>query len=53
MSPVSKFDMDYIETEAMLFQAGCLTIAEELRGGFHTLYRTGDPNFGVRVSLKR
>ncbi len=51
MSLVSKFDVNDIGVEALLFQTGYLTIAEERQDGFDTLYRLDYPNLEVRVSL--
>ena len=53
MSLVSKFDVDDIDVEALLFKTGYLTIAKERRDGFDTLYRLDYPNLEVRVSLNR
>ena len=41
---LSKFDVDDSGTEALLFQTGYLTIAEERNLGGKTLYRLGYPN---------
>ena len=41
---LSKFDVGDIGTEALLFQTGYLTIAEERKLGGKTLYRLGYPN---------
>ncbi len=38
MSLASKFDVDDIGIEALLFQTGYLTIAEEHKEGFRTFY---------------
>ena len=51
MSLVSKFDVDDIGIEALLFQTGYLTIVDEQREGFRTYYRLDYPNLEVRVSL--
>ena len=51
MSLVSKFDVDDIGIEALLFQTGYLTIAEEQKEGFRTYYRLDYPNLEVRISL--
>ena len=51
MSLVSKFDVDDIGIEALLFQTGYLTIAEERREGFRTYYRLDYPNLEVKLSL--
>ncbi len=51
MSLVSKFDVDDIGIEALLFQTGYLTIADEWREGFRTYYRLDYPNLAVRISL--
>ena len=53
MSLVSKFDVNDIGIEALLFQTGYLTIAEERRDEFDNLYRLDYPNLEVRVSLNR
>ncbi len=50
-SLVSRFDVDDIGVEALLFQTGYLTIAEELGDGLDTLYRLDYPNLEVRTSL--
>jgi len=52
-SLVSRFDIDDISAEALLFQTGYLTITDETRDGFDTLYRLDYPNQEVRVSLNR
>ena len=52
-SLVSKFDVDDISVEALLFQTGYLTITEERRDNFDTLYRLDYPNREVRISLNR
>ncbi len=50
---LSRFDVDDIPTEALLFQTGYLTIVRaEPRGG-EMLYRLGYPNREVRQSLNR
>jgi len=51
MSMVSKFDVDDIGVEALLFQTGYLTIAEEQREGHRTFYRLDYPNLEVKLSL--
>ena len=51
MSLVSKFDVNDIGIEALLFQTGYLTIAEERQEGFRTFYRLDYPNLEVRLSL--
>ncbi len=48
---LSKFDVGDIGTEALLFQAGYLTIREHKRLGGRTVYRLGYPNQEVRQSL--
>ncbi len=50
---LSKFDVGSIGTEALLFQTGYLTIAEELELGGEPFYRLGYPNREVRQSLNR
>ncbi len=51
MSLVSKFDVNDIGVEALLFQTGYLTIAEERKEGHRTFYRLDYPNLEVRLSL--
>ncbi len=53
MSLVSKFDVGDIDIEALLFQTGYLTIAEEEQDDFDALYRLDYPNLEVRISLNR
>ena len=48
---LSRFDVGDIGTEALLFQAGYLTIREHKRLGGRTVYRLGYPNQEVRQSL--
>ena len=48
---LSKFDVDDISTEALLFQTGYLTISEERNLGGKTLYRLDYPNREVKQSL--
>ncbi len=48
---LSKFDVDAIGIEALLFQTGYLTIAAEERRGPRTLYTLDYPNLEVRQSL--
>ena len=48
---LSTFDVDYIGTEALLFQSGYLTITGTERRGNRTLYRLDYPNLEVRQSL--
>jgi len=50
---LSKFDVGNIGTEALLFQTGYLTIAEELDVAGEPFYRLGYPNREVRQSLNR
>ncbi len=50
-SLVSKFDVDDISAEALLFQTGYLTIVDERREGHRTSYRLDYPNQEVRLSL--
>ena len=50
---LSAFDVNHIGTEALLFQTGYLTIAEELDRGGLVFYRLGYPNRAVRSSLNR
>ena len=53
MSLVSKFDVNNIGIEALLFQTGYLTIDEERTDDFDDLYRLDYPNLEVRTSLNR
>ena len=48
---VSKFDVEDISAEALLFQTGYLTIVDEQRRGHRTLYRLDYPNQEVKLSL--
>ena len=48
---LSEFDVERIGTEALLFQTGYLTIAEEEELGGKALYRLSYPNREVRQSL--
>ena len=48
---LSKFDIDDIGMEALLFQTGYLTITAEEKRGPRTLYTLGYPNFEVLHSL--
>ena len=48
---LSKFDVEDIATEALLFQTGYLTIAEERNLGGKILYKLGYPNREVKQSL--
>ncbi len=51
---LSDFDIHHVDTGALLFQTGYLTITEVLRGDYGgRAYRTGYPNREVRVSLNR
>ena len=50
---VSKFEIDDIDVEALLFQTGYLTIVDEQSDGFDTLYRLDYPNQEVQISLNR
>ncbi len=52
-SLVSRFDVEDLSAEALLFQTGYLTIVDEQSDGFDTLYRLDYPNQEVRVSLNR
>jgi len=51
MSLVSRFDVGNIDIEALLFQTGYLTIAEEHRQGHRTFCRLDYPNLEVELSL--
>jgi len=51
MALVSRFDVDDIGVEALLFQTGYLTITEERREGPRIFYRLDYPNLEVRLSL--
>ncbi|WPL11599.1 putative AAA-ATPase [Thiorhodovibrio litoralis] len=48
---LSAFDVDYIATEALLFQTGYLTIDSMRERGASTEYRLRYPNLEVRASL--
>ena len=48
---VSRFDVDDIATEALLFQTGYLTIVGERQRGERSFYELGYPNREVRESL--
>ena len=48
---LSTFDVGDIATEALLFQTGYLTIAEERNLGGMIVYRLGYPNRGVKQNL--
>lgn len=50
---LSAFDVDGMPTEALLFQSGCLTIADEDRPGGEPVYRLDYPNHEVRFGLNR
>ena len=50
---LSSFDVDYIATEALLFQTGYLTITGTQRQGHDMLYRLDYPNLEVRRSLNK
>ncbi len=50
---VSRFEVEDISAEALLFQTGYLTITDEEQEGFDTLYRLDYPNQEVRISLNR
>ena len=50
---LSTFDVDHIATEALLFQTGYLTIADEEDMGGEPVYYLGYPNREVRQSLNR
>ncbi len=50
-SLVSKFEVEDISAEALLFQTGYLTITDEIRQGHRTLYRLDYPNQEVKLSL--
>ena len=50
---LSRFDVDLIAPEALLFQTGYLTIARTERRAGETFYRLGYPNREVRQSLNR
>ena len=53
MSLISKFDVNDIWIEALLFQTGYLTIADEQEDGFWTFYRLDYPNLAIRFNLNR
>ncbi|WP_419906872.1 AAA family ATPase [Hoeflea sp.] len=51
MSLISKFDVNDISPEALLFQTGYLTITDEQKEGYRTSYRLDYPNLEVKLSL--
>ena len=53
MSLVSRFDVNGIGIQALLFQTGYLTITEEQEDDFDNLFRLDYPNLEVRISLNR
>ena len=50
---LSTFDVEAVETSALLFQSGYLTVAGEERRNEQTLFRLDYPNHEVRLSLNR
>ncbi|MCY4305287.1 MAG: AAA family ATPase [Aestuariivita sp.] len=50
-SLISKFDVEDISPEALLFQTGYLTITDEKQEGHRTVYRLDYPNQEVQLSL--
>ena len=48
---VSKFEIEDLSAEALLFQTGYLTITDERQQAHRTLYRLDSPNQEVRLSL--
>ncbi|MCY4151817.1 MAG: AAA family ATPase [Aestuariivita sp.] len=50
---ISKFEIDDISAEALLFQTGYLTITEERSDGHDIMYRLDYPNQEVQFSLNR
>ncbi len=50
-SLISKFDVEDISAEALLFQTGYLTITDERQEGYRTVYRLDYPNQEVKLSL--
>ncbi len=50
-SLVSKFEIEDISAEALLFQTGYLTITDERQEAHRTVYRLDSPNQEVRLSL--
>ena len=50
---LSKFDVNAIGTEALLFQTGYLTITGKERDGVQTFYTLNHPNLEVRQSLNQ
>ena len=50
---LSKFDVENMAVEALLFQAGYMTITAQEEVGDEPLYRLGYPNREVRQSLNR
>ena len=50
-SLISKFEVEDISPEALMFQTGYLTITDEIRKGHRTVYRLDYPNREVELSL--
>ena len=50
---ISNFDIDNIETDALLFQTGYLTITNSEGNDFQTFYTLDYPNLEVRQSLSQ
>jgi len=50
-SIIGSFDIDFIEPENILFQAGYLTINNHYRQGANIVYELGYPNLEVKTSL--
>ncbi len=48
---VSRFEVENISAQALLFQTGYLTITDVIRKGHRTLYRLDYPNQEVKLSL--
>ena len=50
---LSTFDVEHMTTEALLFQAGYITITEERNRGHELFFRLGYPNRAARKRLDR
>ncbi|MCY4153521.1 MAG: AAA family ATPase [Aestuariivita sp.] len=48
---IAKFEVEDFSAEALMFQAGYLTITDEIRRGHRTAYRLDYPNQEVKLSL--
>ncbi len=53
MTLVSKFDIANVSVDALMFQTGYVTIADEQRRGNRTLFTLSYPNLEVQLSLNQ